>query len=36
MHIDLLSPNSIVGELEWMPSNFISGLTRMPVAFDAQ
>ncbi len=26
----------IVGELEWMPSNFISGLTQMPVAFDAQ
>ena len=24
----------IVGELAWMPSNFISGLTRMPVAFD--
>ena len=25
----------IVGELAWMPSNFISGLTHMPVAFDS-
>ncbi|MGV0034326.1 MAG: cytochrome P450 [Candidatus Azotimanducaceae bacterium WSBS_2022_MAG_OTU7] len=24
------------GELEWMPSNFISGLTRMPVRFKAR
>ena len=26
----------IAGELKWMPSNFISGLTRMPVAFDTK
>ena len=25
----------IAGELEWMPSNFISGLTHMPLAYDA-
>ena len=24
----------VAGELSWMPSNFISGLTRMPVTFD--
>ena len=24
----------IAGDLEWLPSNFISGLTRMPVTFE--
>ena len=31
-----MSDIEINGDLEWMPSNFISGLTRMPVRFQAR
>jgi cytochrome P450 len=31
-----MSDIQVNGDLEWMPSNFISGLTRMPVQFKAR